>query len=294
MQAPLPIRDGISPSYIWIPEGQWENALAFLCKRFQDVPEATWRARFENREIVDQTGQVLQTNSEVRRGMCLYYYREVENEPIIPFEEQILFQDEHLLVVDKPHFLPVTPGGQYLRETLLSRLKHKTGNQQLSPLHRLDRETAGVMLFSCQAESRGIYQRLFQERTIEKTYHAVAPRLSTINFPFLKRSRMIESERFFMMQEVDGEPNSETMIDIIENRGELTLYRLQPKTGKKHQLRLHLASLGAPILNDGFYPAPRPAGTDDFEKPLQLLAYSIAFQDPIEGRQRSFFTEQTL
>jgi tRNA pseudouridine32 synthase/23S rRNA pseudouridine746 synthase len=291
---PLPTRHGISPSYIWLPEGSWDNALTFLCQYFPDIDAARWLQRFSKQEIRSGDGAILRPDSTVKRGMCIYYYREIDDEKNLPFYEKILFQDEHLLVADKPHFLAVTPGGDYLRETLLVRLKQTTGNAALSPLHRLDRETAGVILFSQQIESRGAYQQLFQQRQIDKIYHAVAPHLPELTFPLRKASRMIESERFFLMQEVAGTINAETDIEILERRDEVNLYQLRPSTGKKHQLRVHMASLGAAIVNDTFYPNSMPSGSDDFSKPLQLLAKSIAFTDPITGERRAFHSEQNL
>lgn len=292
--APLPTRDGISPSFVWLPEGQWQNALDFLCDYFPDIGEQRWLQRFARKEVVSADGAVLNPNSPVQRGLCIFYYREVDNEITIPFQENILFQDDNLMVVDKPHFLPVTPGGQYLKETLLTRLKRRTGIDELSPLHRLDRETAGVILLSTQASSRGKYQALFQQRQIEKTYHAIAPHLDGLIFPYRKQSRISESEKFFVMRELPGEANSDTLISILERRGANSLYQLMPSTGRKHQLRLHMASLGAPILNDNFYPIAQPAGSDDFEKPLKLLAKSIAFKDPVSGLLQSFHSAQDL
>ncbi|MBC3872932.1 pseudouridine synthase [Undibacterium flavidum] len=290
----LATRNGISPSYIWLPEGQWENALAFLSQQFPYIHADIWRRRMEKLEVRDADGNCLQADSQVKRGMCIYYYREIENEVAIPFQEKILFEDEHLLIVDKPHFLPVTPGGQYLRETLLTRLKASTGIDHLTPLHRLDRETAGVILFSKQIQSRGAYQSLFQMRQIEKTYHALAAHLPQQTFPYRKTSRMEESDRFFIMHEVAGTANSETFISVLERREEIDLYQLQPHTGKKHQLRLHMASLGAPILNDQFYPVALPVGSDDYNRPLKLLAKSISFIDPISHKKREFNSEQNL
>lgn len=256
--------------------------------------EAVWCARFARQEVRTANGDILHENSAVKRGMCIYYYREVENETPIPFQARILYQDEHLLVADKPHFLPVTPGGHYLRETLLVRLKQATGIANLSPLHRLDRETAGVILFSVSPQSRGAYQQLFQRREIHKIYHALAPHLPQVEFPHRHCSRLVESERFFVMQEIPGEANSDTLIDILERRGLNTLYQLQPSTGKKHQLRVHLASLGAAIVNDLFYPTVHASGSDDYQHPLQLLAKSIRFTDPITGAIRRFDSEQEL
>ncbi|MBI3728342.1 MAG: pseudouridine synthase [Burkholderiales bacterium] len=291
---PLPVRDGIAPSYIWIPEGHWDNVFSFLQDHFPDVGASTWQARLDKQEVVDQQGKVLLADSMVRRGMCIYYYREIENETPIPFHEEILFQDEHLLVVDKPHFLPVTPSGRFLRETLLVRLKKDTGLTDLTPIHRLDRETAGVMLFSHNPATRGQYQSMFQRKSMAKTYHAIAKHLPELAFPLRHYSRMEEAEKFFVMCEVAGIANSETLVNIKERRGEHSLYQLQPVTGRKHQLRLHMSSLGAPILNDAFYPAALPCKADDFSAPLQLLAKSICFDDPITGQQRYFESKKSL
>lgn len=291
---PLPTRDGVSPSYIWLPEGQWEYALAFLCQHFPEITEAIWLKRFAKQEVRSGNGDILHAHSKVKRGMCIYYYRELEEETPIPFEADILYQDEHLLVADKPHFLAVTPGGRFLKECLLARLKQSTGIDTLSPLHRLDRETAGVILFSKQTQSRGLYQQLFQEKRIEKIYHAIAPSLNQIRFPYHYRSRIVESEQFFVMKETDGAANSETVIELLAANDQLSLYQLHPISGKKHQLRLHMASLGAPILHDLFYPRPQASGADDFQRPLQLLAKHIAFQDPLSGEMRAFSSKRQL
>lgn len=294
LPAPLPDRDGVSPSYIWIPEIAPLPLHQFLAQQFPDVPASIWQERLAKQEVVTQTGEKLQADSIVRRGMCIFYYREVPAEPRIPFEEQILFQDEHLLVADKPHFLAVTPGGQYLRETLLVRLKQRTGLSQLTPLHRLDRETAGVILFSVNPATRGKYQAMFQAKTMQKTYHAVARHLPALETPCTRRSRITESPRFFVMEETAGEPNSETHLRVLHHEGEWALYELSPVTGKRHQLRIHMNALDCPILHDTFYPTALPAGSDDFAKPLQLLAKTIRFTDPLNGDLREFHSDQQL
>lgn len=294
--SPLPLKDGVAPSYLWLPEGQWSGMLAFLLERFPAIDEATWRQRMQHGEVVDQHGQVLQPDSPCRRGDCIFYYRDLEGrEQPIPFEEEILHQDKHLLVVDKPHFLPVIPTGRFLHETLLVRLKRKTGLADLTPIHRLDRETAGVIIFSLDKASRGAYQSLFQQRAMDKTYEAVAVTMEHMQFPLVYRSRLVDAEQFFLMREAEGEPNSETHIDLIERRGAHSLYRLNPVTGKKHQLRVHLAALGMPILNDTFYPHAVPVGVpDNHAAPLQLLARSIAFIDPLSGEVRYFESKRRL
>jgi tRNA pseudouridine32 synthase/23S rRNA pseudouridine746 synthase len=290
---PLPVRRGVAPSYLWLPRGRWDGMLAFLVERFPEVTEASWRDRMARGEVVDGAGTPLSPASAVRAGARLWYYRELDAETPIPFEEQVLYQDAHLVVVDKPHFLPMTPAGRFLHETLLVRLKARLGIAELTPIHRLDRETAGVVVFSASIASRGAYQSLFQKRVVSKVYEALAAPLD-LAYPYVHRSRMVDAAEFFRMQEVEGAPNSETIVEMIERRGELALYRLQPHTGRKHQLRVHMASLGAPIVNDAFYPVALPCKGDDFTRPLQLLARSIAFADPLSGARREFFSERRL
>jgi tRNA pseudouridine32 synthase/23S rRNA pseudouridine746 synthase len=291
---PLPVRDGVAPSYLWITETRTGGMLAFLEARFPEIAGPSWSERLARGDVVDAKGERLNADSHVRQGMRIWYYRELDQETPIPFEETILFRDEHLLVVDKPHFLPMIPTGRFLRETLLVRLKRRLELPHLTPIHRLDRETAGVVIFSHNLATRGTYQSMFQKRSIRKVYEALAPALEGREFPFTYRSRMVDGEKFFVMKEEEGEPNSETLVELIERRGDLARYRLHPHTGRKHQLRLHMASLGVPILNDAFYPVALPCKGDDFSSPLQLLARSIAFEDPLTGEARSFASLREL
>ncbi len=287
--SPLPLKAGVSASYLWLPQEQWDDMLVFLCARFPAVPESAWRERMARGEVVDSAGVMLVPQTPFRPGTCIFYYRAVDDEAEIPFEEHILYRDDHLLVVDKPHFVPVTPTGRFLQQSLLVRLKRKTGLADLTPMHRLDRETAGVILFSLNPASRGAYQTMFQQRSMDKTYEALAGILVGRAFPFVHCSRLVDADKFFLMREAAGTPNSETHVDLIEQRGDLGLYRLNPVTGRKHQLRVHMAALGVPILNDQFYPDTVPAGSaDNYDAPLKLLARSIAFTDPLSGDVRYF------
>ncbi|MEO4046058.1 RluA family pseudouridine synthase [Pseudomonas sp. CAU 1711] len=279
----------VRPSFLHLPPGTWATVLDCLCARFPQIPRETWLARMARGLVQDAEGRPLGPATPYREALRVQYFREVENEREIPFQARILHLDEHLLVADKPHFLPVMPAGDYAEETLLTRLVQETGNPQLAPLHRIDRHTAGLVLFSTVPQSRGAYQALFRERRIDKRYQAIAPALPQYEFPLRHRSRLDKGEPFFRMREVAGEANSETLLEVIERRGELWRYRLFPVTGKQHQLRVHMAALGAPILNDSFYPELRDEkGVDDFTRPLKLLAHSLAFADPLSGEPRRF------
>jgi len=284
----LPTRDGISPSLVWLPHGHWKTLGDYFAVRFPMVSAESWADRMSRGEVVDDLGVALSLDSPFRTGACVFYYRQRRDETPIPFEEKILFLNDQLLVVDKPHFVAVTPGGRFLRETLLARLKRSTSIDTLTPIHRLDRETAGVMMFSVDPATRSLWQSLFRHQKVNKVYEAVAPFRESMSFPQEISSCIIRDDQFFRMREIEAEANAFTSIDFVERRGPLALYRLYPRTGKMHQLRVHMNSLGIPILNDRFYPAALPAGTDDFSAPLQLLARSLSFIDPVSGERRVF------
>lgn len=288
MNHPLPIKNGISPSYKNIAN-QRGLLLDFLIQEFPHIPTESWLKRMHDGEVVNQAGEPLHASSPLTSFSQVFYYREVSDEPVIPFKEQILFQDEHLLVVDKPHFLPVTPGGQFLHQTLLTRLRIRTGIASLSPIHRLDKDTAGIILFAIQTDSRNHYQQLFQQKHVRKIYHAIAPTRIDLHYPHVIENRLIEHpEYFFLSTQTPGTPNSKTTITLLNNNGATSLYQLEPTTGKKHQLRVHMNDLGMPIINDVFYPNTSNPSQIDYSKPLQLLAKSIEFTDPLTHETRCF------
>lgn len=282
------MRNGVGASRVWLPSGDWATVLDFLVDKFDQLDRQTWLERLHAGTVLDALGHVVAPDAAYTAESCLYYYRQLAYETPIPFTEQILYQDEHLLVVDKPHFLPVIPSGRFVQQCLLTRLKQRFDHADIAPIHRLDRETAGVMLWSMNRSSRNAYQQLFRERRVQKTYEAIAAYRPDLVLPHVHRSRMVKGEPFFRMMEVDGEPNSETLIELIGLQGDRAHYRLKPHTGQQHQLRVHLASLGIGIVNDPFYPNLQPDKGDDFRHPLQLLARSIAFVDPLTGQDRVF------
>jgi tRNA pseudouridine32 synthase/23S rRNA pseudouridine746 synthase len=283
-----------TPSTLHLPPGDFATVLDALCSHFPRIERERWQDRMRGGLVLDAHDQPIGEGTPYRVGMPVRYFREVANEPAIPGEEVVLHADEHLVVVDKPHFLPVVPAGGYVRQTLLARLVQRLGNPALVPLHRLDRETAGLVLFSAQPATRDAYLSLFRERRIVKRYEALAPPLPQLEFPCVRRSRLEAGEPFFRMREVAGEPNSRTRIEVIERGARFWRYALEPHTGRKHQLRVHMASLGAPICNDRFYPQLQERREDEPNRPLQLLASGLAFVDPVSGQAREFRSGRAL
>lgn len=284
----LPTRHGVSPSCVGLPAGDWPTITDFLLQRFPAITREVWLERMAQHLVVDEFGAAVTPDRRYQGHLRVYYYRALASETRVPFEASVLFQDSHLVVADKPHFLPVTPSGHYLQETLLVRLKNSLGLNGLTPLHRIDRETAGLVLFSVNPAERDAYQALFRQHQVTKHYEATAPWREDLGFPLTRKSRIVQGEPFFRRCEAPGEPNSETHIAVLQVRGGRARYALNPVTGKKHQLRVHMNALGLPILNDRVYPPVQPTPDDDFRYPLQLLAKSIAFTDPLTGQPRQF------
>lgn len=303
--SPLPYKDGVPPSYLILPcdeehpKGRWPNLLSYLQFRFPHIDPEQLRQRLARGDLVANDGQPLDESALFIAGAKIWYYREVPDEQPVPFQETIVFEDDFIIIADKPHWLSTIPSGRHLKETLLIRLRNRLNLPDLVPAHRLDRETAGLVLLCKQPQHRGAYQTMFQQREVQKTYRAVAPVNPQLSLPHIHRSLMVKGDYFFTMQEAEGEANSETAIDLLLTCGEgmqaRGLYELKPHTGRQHQLRLHLASLGIPIENDPWYPEVQPEPEhSDFSNPLQLLAYSLEFTDPVTGEARFFRSGQSL
>lgn len=291
-----PMLNGVTASKVFLQAtaDSPKTVYAYLCAQFPHIDPSEWQSRFDNSLVYDAQGNTLTIESSFQANTHCFYYRFLAHEVHVPFQHQILFENEHLLVVDKPHFLTMSPTGQYVQETLLVRLKQQTGNEHLTPIHRLDRETAGVVLISKCVQSRGVYQQMFATRQVQKTYHAIAAYRDDLNFPLITKLKMEKGQPFYTMQVVEGEPNSETEIQLLQHDQQWGKYELKPHTGKQHQLRVHLSHLGIPIQNDPFYPQVSHKADDDFSAPLQLLAKHIQFTDPVTQKQMQFSSKLEL
>ena len=289
-----PSRNGVGPSCVGLPAGDWATVLDFLVQRFPAQPRAIWQARMDQGLVLDGQGAPVGPNQPYMGHSRIFYYRDCEVETPIPFEAIVLYRDDHLLVVDKPHFLPVAPSGRYLQETVLVRLKRALGLDDIVPIHRIDRDTAGLVMFSLQPRSRDAYHALFRMRQVEKTYEAVAPWRADLALPLTRQSRITEGTHFLQQCEAPGEPNTTTHIALLRRLGPLALYQLRPVTGHQHQLRVHMAALDIPIVGDGIYPVLTPQGTAVTGTPLQLLARAIRFTDPLSGQVREMRSQRSL
>jgi tRNA pseudouridine32 synthase / 23S rRNA pseudouridine746 synthase len=291
----LPMRNGVSASVVSVPQGA-PHLLDFLAQRMPGISRSEWAERLAQGLVLHEDGQAALPDQSCQPGQRLYYYRHLADEPVLPFQAQVLFEDEHLLVVDKPHFMPVTPSGRYVQQSLLVQLKRQTGCADLVPLHRIDRETAGLVLLGKRLQERDAYHALFRDHQIHKIYHAVAAHAPHLKLPRVYASRLVPGEPFFRTQEVPGPANSETRIALLHTDGQRALYGLEPISGKRHQLRVHMNTLGIPIEGDPFYPTVLrgPNAPEDFSQPLQLLAQSVRFTDPITGQARAWTSRLRL
>ena len=287
----------IKPSYITLPAMKRDDItiLEFLIERFPHVGKNIWLERINNGLVADQVGNAISLDTKYKQGMRLTYFREIKDEIVIPFKEEIIFQNDHLVAVCKPHFLPVQPSGPFVKECLLNRLTKKLKNKDLVPLHRIDRETAGVVLFSANPKSRNIYHELFRLGNTKKVYEAIGtkPKNDSEN-EWLIENRIVESSQWPLTENSDGPVNARTLIRKIDQQDNMVKFRIEPFTGKGHQIRLHLQLIGSNIINDRYHPELKPVKYDDFENPLQLIARALAFTDPVSGGKYKFKSSRKL
>jgi tRNA pseudouridine32 synthase/23S rRNA pseudouridine746 synthase len=294
LRPPIPPRHGLDPARLKMPaEGEWPTLLAHLVDRLpRETPHRIEEMLREER--IHGLDGPLGVDSPFEPGSFIWFHRDLPDEVPVPFTITVVHRDEHLLVVDKPHFLATIPRGRHILETTLVRLRRELDLPDLSPAHRLDRVTAGLVMFVITPELRGKYQTLFRDRKVHKEYEAIAPHDPALALPTTVHSRIVKERGVLAAQEVPGPPNAETHVELVEHRDGLGRYRLRPSTGRTHQLRVHLSGLGVPILGDDFYPELREKPLDDFTKPLQLLAKVLAFDDPVTGTHRRFTSGRRL
>jgi tRNA pseudouridine32 synthase/23S rRNA pseudouridine746 synthase len=287
------------PSKLSLPQANpgVATVLEYLIIKFPYIDAQIWRQRIADGKVHWHDGSLITTQSPFQPQQRVYYYREVESEPSIPFKETILFQDQHILVAYKPHFLAVTPGGIYVNECLQNRLQRSTGIKALQALHRLDRVTAGLVMFSVNPDTRHRYHHLFETRQIHKTYQAIANISDGENLVGQQweiKNRIVQAEPRFRMRVTEGETNSHSVIRCLQQSTQHALFELNPVTGKTHQLRVHMQALGWPILNDKYYPQLQPLSADNYSAPLQLLAKELQFIDPMTQHPRCFSCDSNL
>ncbi|MGW0735456.1 pseudouridine synthase [Streptomyces sp. NPDC002851] len=295
--APLPQRRGIDPVRLRLPAGgAWATVRDHLVERLPvgpDLVDAMLRAG----EFVTAGGPLAPDTPYVD-GAFVWFHRPLAPEAPVPFPIEVLHRDERILIADKPHFLATTPRGSHITETALARLRHDLGLPELTPAHRLDRLTAGLVMFTLRPQDRGAYQRLFSEQRVRKEYEAVAAYDRELALPRTVRSRMEKDRGVIAAYELPGEPNSESRVELLGHKRQdghaLARYRLLPRTGRTHQLRVHMNSLGVPILGDPVYPQVTDPAPDDFSRPLQLLARTLEFTDPVTGHAHRFESRRTL
>ncbi|MEV7400614.1 pseudouridine synthase [Streptomyces sp. NPDC091267] len=290
--SPLPQRDGVDPVRVRLPEdtdGRWPTVRDHLLARFAGAIGA------ERVDAMLAGGRFVSARSAVtghepyEAGQYLWFHRDFAPEEPVPFPVGVVHRDEHLVIADKPHFLATTPRGRHITETAVARLRRELGLPLLQPAHRLDRLTAGLVLFVVRPAERGAYQTLFRDRLVSKEYEAVAPYDPRLVLPVTVRSRIVKERGVIAAREEAGEPNSESRIELVERREGLGRYRLLPATGRTHQLRVHMNSLGLPLVHDPVYPVVEADGApDDWSRPLQLLARVLEFTDPVTGEPRRF------
>ncbi|MGW7534861.1 RluA family pseudouridine synthase [Amycolatopsis sp. NPDC054798] len=292
--APIPPRHGLDPARLRLPdEGPWATLLEHLVERLPRVAPARIEEMLHEQRIHGEDGP-LGIDAAYVPGSFIWFHRDLPDEVPVPFDVTVLHRDEHLLVVDKPHFLATIPRGRHVLETALVRLRRSLDLPALSPAHRLDRVTAGLVMFVITPSARGAYQTMFRDRLVHKEYEAIAPYDPALELPRTVRSRIVKERGVLAAQEIPGPPNSESTVELLEHRDWLGRYRLTPATGRTHQLRVHMSSLGIPILGDDFYPELHEKPLDDFTKPLQLLAKVLEFEDPLSGEPRRFTSRRSL
>lgn len=298
-RSPLPLRHGLSAAWVvtphrdpagpapWTSMGQW---LRHHVDARVEVERLLADARF-----VYTDGAPVAEDDAYRPHVFVWFHRDLRDEPEVPGPLPVIHRDDRLVVVDKPAFLSSIPRGDHVVQSVVVRLRAELGLPELSTLHRLDRVTSGVLMLATEQRWRAPYQQLFEQGAVRKTYRALAAWRPDLELPLTVRNHIAKERGAWRAEVVPGAPvNAETLVEIESRDGDLAVYRLSPRTGRTHQLRLHLHGLGVPIVDDPLYPVVREVSVDDFSRPLQLLASELAFTDPVDGTERLFASARRM
>ncbi|KGJ72088.1 pseudouridylate synthase [Cryobacterium roopkundense] len=296
-RSPLPQRHGLDAAWVCTPERSphepWATMGDWLQERMSHVVDVTGflaRERF-----VSEAGEPVLPCDPYRPNTFVWFHRDLAEETVVPGLLHVVYRDERIVVIDKPAFLSTIPRGRHVVQSVVVRLRAQLELPELSPLHRLDRVTSGLVVLATERRWRGAYQSMFQRRDVGKTYHALAPLLPGLELPVTVRNHLATRRGQWQAEVVPEAPaNAESLIELELMLGEMALYRLTPRTGRTHQLRMHMLGLGIPINGDPLYPVVQPVAIDDFSRPLQLLASQLRFTDPIDGGERQFDSARTL
>lgn len=300
-RSPLPPRHGLQAAWVRTPDrdqanpAPWVTMRDFLVAKLGPLGPAGVDRQLAAGGFVDAVGQPWSGAEPYRANTFVWFHRELRDEPVVPFAEEILHQDERIVIADKPHFLSTIPRGRHIVQSLVVRLRQRLGLPELGPAHRLDRLTAGIVLLTTEPRWRAPYQQLFERREVRKTYRAIAPFDPALQLPRHLGGHIVKRRGSLQAELIAGEQdNAATWLELLEQRGDWAEYRLSPETGRTHQLRVQLNALGLPILGDPLYPEVLDVSVDDFTTPLRLVAESLEFTDPIDGTERRYVSQRAL
>lgn len=303
-RSPLPRRHGLDAAWLRTPDrdaaGATPGAVATMGEWLRHrLPEHVEVGAMlaEGRFVLEDLRPVREDDVYTPHTF-VWFHRDLREEPDVPGELVVVHRDERLVVVDKPAFLASIPRGRHVRQSVVVRLREELGLPELSPLHRLDRVTSGLLMLATERRWRGPHQVLFERGEVRKTYRAVAPWRADLALPVTVSDHLVKEPGVWQGAVVPGAPvNAVTLVELesrVPGAAGLAVYRLTPYTGRTHQLRLHLHGLGIPIVDDPLYPVVRETSVDDFSRPLQLLAAELSFTDPVDGSPRRFTSVRHL